>query len=62
MENEMGSSGISAWLQKQFRIYIDRRKGLERRIFNRRSGFDRRMVLIAVPVERRSGNERRAYK
>ena len=62
MENEMGSSGISGWLRKQIQIYIDRRRHYDRRIAQRRSGFDRRMVLVAVPVDRRSGSDRRAYK
>lgn len=62
MEKETSSKGISAWLQKQFKISIDRRKGFERRVINRRSGLDRRMVLIEVPVDRRTCNERRSYK
>ena len=62
MEKETSNNSISAWLRKQLLISVDRRRSYERRIAQRRSGFDRRMVLVAVPVDRRSGNERRAYK
>jgi len=62
MEKETSSKGIGAWLQKQLKISIDRRKGFERRVINRRTGLERRMFQIEVPIERRAGNERRSYK
>ena len=62
MEKETSIKSIGAWLQKQLKISIDRRKRFERRVINRRSGLDRRMFQIEVSVERRTGNERRAYK
>ena len=62
MGKETSSNGISAWLQKQLKISIDRRKGFERRVIKRRSGLDRRMLQIEVSIEKRTGNERRSYK
>ena len=62
MEKETSNKGFDIWLQKQLKISIDRRKDFERRVINRRYVLDRRMLLVEVPVERRTGNERRAYK
>ena len=62
MGKEIGSNSISAWLQKQLKISIDRRKGFERRVIKRRCGLDRRMLETDVSIERRTGNERRSYK
>ena len=62
MENETSSKGIGAWLKKQLKISIDRRKGYERRMIKRRSGLERRMFQIEIPNDRRAGNERRSYK
>ena len=62
MEKETSSKGFDIWLQKQLKISIDRRKSFERRVINRRAGLDRRMFQIEVSVEKRTGNERRAYK
>ena len=62
MEKETSSKGFDIWLQKQLKISIDRRKSFERRVINRRAGLDRRMFQIEVSFEKRTGNERRAYK
>ena len=48
--------------QIQLKVSLDDRKGIERRIMNRRSVFDRRIKHSQVMNERRTGNNQRTAK
>ena len=62
MGKEIPKKGIDIWFENLYKVSNDRRKGVERRFINRRYRFERRMQLIEVSIERRTGNERRSYK
>ena len=46
--------------QQELEVPVERRDIIERRVFEHRSGFDRREQQSEVSDERRSGKDRRA--
>ena len=45
---------------EQLEVSLDDRKGIERRVRNRRSELARRMKQVKVMIERRTGTDQRA--